>query len=334
MYKVISISRWGGLGRSSCSFGSMATSASQMSFSSVPSQPSELCDKSLTQSGIRNAGNTCYLNSTLQLLRMLLPKHHSPEVRDVLVKLDAKTLTYFDIRTFYNDHAKPKKSRSLTPDESVLFDAHYNLHRQQDASEILGRLLEKFVLMNIQSKVEPQEGTFVGTASTTIESQSVICVPIVSGLRDFYSLLDHEYGASQVVEHMTGDNRYRDTSGQLVDATKSHSLCLPPGFQSGDVVLFSLKRFQGDAVSQSKIDTEIVTPATFNMYVSGVPCQFELVGGIIHRGQLAGGHYWSFTRDQAGCTVFNDSSVSRCPLEQVPDIKQAYVLAYSVTILQ
>jgi ubiquitin C-terminal hydrolase len=341
MYKVISTSRWGGLGGSfyqtsgtTFSFDSMTTSASQQSFSSVPSQPRELCDKSSRESGIINIGNTCYLNSTLQLLRVLSPNCHSPAVQAILKKLNEKTLTDVDIKAFFNNHAKPEKPLSLTAAESALFDYRYNLHRQQDASEILGRLLEKFALMSIQSKVEPQEGTFVGTASTTIEPQSVICVPIFPGLGDFSSLLDHEYGASQVVEHMTGDNQYKDNSGTLVDAKKSHSLRLPTGFKSGDVVLFSLKRFQGDAVSQSKIDTEIVTPATFDMDVSGVRCRFELVAGIIHRGPLAGGHYWSFTRDQAGCTVFDDSTVSRCPLDQVPGITKAYVLAYKVTILQ
>lgn len=325
MNKVISASSWGGFGAnlwwstSGNTSGSGVTSASQQSFSS---QPVLLCDASLKQSGITNIGNTCYLNSTLQLLRVLSPKCHSQAVRDILAKLDAKTLTDRDIRNFYNDHVKPRK-----------LDLGYSLHLQQDASEILVRLLENVSLMSIQSMVVPQEGAFVGTASTTIESHSVICVPIVPGLRDFSSLLDHEYGASQVVEYMTGDNKYKDTSGQLVPAEKSHSLRLPLGFESGDVVLFSLKRFHSDGARQSKMDTEIVTPAIFDMQVSGVPCRFELVAGIIHSGSLAGGHYWSFTRDQAGCTVFNDSTVSHCPLDQVPGINHVYVLAYKVTTL-
>jgi hypothetical protein len=318
MYKVISQSRWGGAGRSFNRSTEEVGNHSKATLVSQQSLSDNLCDTSLRQSGIKNTGNTCYLNSTLQLLRVLSSNSHSCfslGLKAILAKLDANTLTYGDIQDFYNAHLQGGSS----------------LHTQQDVTEILGRLLQDVALMSIQSKVVPQEGAYVGTASTRIELQSMICVPIVPGKRDFFSLLDHEYGDSQVPEVLTGANKYRDTSGQLVNAKKSHSLLLPPEFQSGDVALFSLKRFQGDSEIPSKIDTEIVTPATFDMKVSGVPCRFELVAGIIHSGTLAGGHYWSFTRNQAGCTVFDDSRVSQCPLDRVPGINKAYVLAYRVS---
>jgi ubiquitin C-terminal hydrolase len=308
-----------------------------------PPTPALLCNPAHPHSGIANTGNTCYLNSTLQVLKRIqrnLTRHPDPEcasslqlVGATLTSLQNKTLTDQDTQTLY-DQFLAKSVFGLAP------LATGGLHTQQDAYETLAKLLGILnPLASITTTVTPISGY---SPSSKTEAHGIIPIPLNSttDTQTLHSLLEAEYGNTQKGEFLTGDNRYAvDKDSKIkVDARKTHHLTLPqhPAKQP-QVVVFSLKRFDYDHQGQTrvKISTPVTVEEEFIREIGGKFYQFSLVAGIIHGGTAHGGHYWSFAKypESPGFTVFNDSQVSTHPnASTISGIDTGgYVFAYEVT---
>jgi hypothetical protein len=346
LYKVMATSRFGNGGTAGSTQSALAAwLAQQAALVPLSQLPQNLCTSFHPHSGIVNIGNTCYLNSALQMMARFsahLTSDPNPAylpglklLGDTVQKINNQSLTRGDVITLY-DHflaADVAGLNKFTPG---------SLHVQQDASEVLTKFLGLFKpSIGIQTSTTPLDGDYKGRTSSRIESQAIVDVPIAfkpsqTGLLS--ELILNEYGVGQDGEVMSGDNQFVPVErSPAVDAMKTHHL-VPTNPEAGSsIVFFDLKRFtyNHQLKGREKISTPVSVDSQFVMQVGDAMVQFTLVGGIVHGGGAHGGHYWSFAQHdgQSGYTVFDDSTVVHvATADQIRGIDTGgYVFAYRMT---
>ncbi|CAN7001428.1 unnamed protein product [Brassica rapa subsp. trilocularis] len=317
--------------------------------------------------GLRNLGNTCYLNSVLQCLTYTPPlanfclSHKHSSHCDSFVDGERKRDCPFCIvekriaRSLSVDHAidAPNKISSCLK----IFAEHFKFGRQEDAHEFLRYVIDachntSLRLKKLRTKGGGGPESVNGSSSSSstevkeifggaMQSQ-VKCLPCGAESNKADEIMDISLeisNSSSVKESLQkffqpeildGNNKYKcESCKKLVTARKQMSV-----LQAPNILVIQLKRFEG--IYGGKIDKpitfgEILFLSTFMSKSSKDPQpEYKLFGIIVHSGYSPeSGHYYAYVKDSLNrWFCCNDASVTHSTLQEVLSEK-AYILFFS-----
>ncbi|XP_031259916.1 ubiquitin carboxyl-terminal hydrolase 25 [Pistacia vera] len=327
-------------------------------------QPSLLSDKRKRGPplGLRNLGNSCYLNSVLQCLT------YTPPLANFCLNLQHSSLCDL-ARDCPFCILEKRIVRSLSLDLTLdapakiqsclrIFAEHFRGGRQEDAHEFLRYVIDAchntcLRLKKLKRKGGDREAVngSVGNSSSSsvvkeifggaLQSQ-VKCLSCGAESNKVDEIMDisldilHSGSLKDAMqkffqpEVLEGNNKYKcENCKKLVAARKQMSI-----LQSPNILVIQLKRFGG--IFGGKIDKtiafeEILVLSSFMCKANQDPQpEYKLFGTIVHSGfSLDSGHYYAYIKDAMGrWYCCNDSSVSLSTLQEVLSEK-VYILFFS-----
>lgn len=282
--------------------------------------------------GLANCGNTCYLNSALQMFSYV------PE----LVNEMSKNSQLYSI---FNDLYKmPFQSVDLdnpTNKRLTLFNGMFPVIKtQQDVTEFIMRFYERFRITADYFKIKqiftttclnlpPAE---LGLPERRPEErlENSIELPINNGS----SIQELIHNTQQPEEIKDVEDCLTPGSPVLKGpATRVNRFEIP---DENRYLIIALKRFKDtgrtekDAQNRNvPIFERIDTPIEINREIQVGGVEYQVYGTILHTGTLKGGHYRfiKLKSDFSGCIVYNDETVTE--QSNIPDIRvDTYVAIY------
>ncbi|XP_058722741.1 ubiquitin carboxyl-terminal hydrolase 25 [Vicia villosa] len=322
-------------------------------------QPNLLSHKRKTAPpiGLRNLGNSCYLNSVLQCLTFTPPlanfslrSQHSLPCDSPGSSCPFCILEKQIARLLRADLTSDAPSKILSC--LRLFAEHFRCGRQEDAHEFLRYVIDACHNSCLRLKKLRKKGGGGGEGGASVvkeifggalQSQvKCLCCGYESNKVDemmdisldvFHSnsLRDSMQKFFQP-EVLDGNNKYKcDGCKKLVTAKKQMSI-----LQAPNVLVIQLKRFEG--ILGGKIDKtvgfeEVLVLSSFMCKASQDPQpEYKLFGTIVHSGySQESGHYYAYVKDAMGrWYCCDDSCVTLATLQEVLSEK-VYILFFSRT---
>ncbi|GMP53311.1 hypothetical protein CsSME_00018802 [Camellia sinensis var. sinensis] len=315
--------------------------------------------------GLKNLGNSCYLNSVLQCLTYTPPlasfclnSLHSSSCDSALAEIRECPFCILEKRI----------ARSLSVDLTLdtpakmnsclrIFAEHFRFGRQEDAHEFLRYVIDAchntcLRLKKLQQRRKGGGGDDEGFGGGTVVKEifggalqsQVKCLNCGAESNKVDEIMDisldvlHSTSLKESMqkffqaEVLDGNNKYKcENCKKLVTARKQMSL-----LQAPNVLVIQLKRFEG--VFGGKIDKAIAFEEV--LVLSSYMCkasqdthvEYKLFGTIVHSGfSPDSGHYYAYIKDAMGrWYCCNDSYVKLSNLEEVLSEK-VYILFFSCT---
>ncbi|KAK8842836.1 Ubiquitin carboxyl-terminal hydrolase 34 [Tritrichomonas musculus] len=268
-------------------------------------------------SGLRNLGDTCYLNSVFQQLYHLDQIRHLITTHEFKKEDELKTLQDIFLSMRYT-------SRPFADTTSFVETWHdcanelINPREQQDAVEFFLSLANSFP-ENIKKMFEGEMKHYIKGIRSDFERTNKevfynICVSIKNH-RDISSSFKEFIQDKYLHDHEKPNN------SQMIH---TKILKLP------EILVIQLNRFEYDqqTMSRKKINNKFEFSKNLNVEKiidresNESDYLYELSGIIIHRGVATGGHYYSYILKNDGWWCFNDSSVSKANENEV--FQEAY----------
>jgi ubiquitin carboxyl-terminal hydrolase 34 len=287
--------------------------------------------------GLRNLGNTCYMNSLLTQLYM------NPVFRSFIINqpmmdhnrqiLLAETQVLFS--RMQNGYAPFGDPQYVARNIRTYFDEPINVHEQMDVEEFFNLLFEQWETQLDSTEAKESFRAFYG-GKLVNQIKSKECDHVSENEERYLNVQCDVYGKTTLSESlqafiegdvMQGDNQYKceKCGGRMVDAVRRARLKEIP-----DNLILHLKRFNYDLTLQrrNKINDYFEFPLSIDMnpytldYDENEPEQqqpdmFELVGVLVHKGQAEHGHYISYIRERPSFEgappvwlLFDDSEVT------------------------
>lgn len=297
--------------------------------------------------GLRNSGNTCYLNSALQCLTHLSPLANyaiSCSHSNVCSKGRAGLFCAYCALEKHIRQVLETPKGVIHPSSIVqnLKQISKSLRpgRQEDSHEFLLRLVDACIssAKGLPGNSAFLDAVFHGRFRSRIECQ--VCYTPSDCFDPFMDISLDLAGSNTLqdcfrrftsTEVLQGANAYGcKTCKKKVTARKQFSLDKVPA-----VLTVQLKRFDVSRNIAGKIHRRIGYPATLDIepYLSEKrgPCLYDLVGLIVHQGaSLSSGHYYSYCRAPSGFWLkCDDECVTQVKVETVlSEMSGAYILFY------
>lgn len=271
--------------------------------------------------GFLNLGNTCYLNSGLQLLLNI------PEFCNLILNNREKTnelslLSKFIILYHSSNRGslKPKFIKDIVAKNNSIF----NGFSQEDSQEFLIYFLD---FLDNQIKNNKINDLFGIKINKIIKCKAISCLKksvtnenrlfLILDIKDYKDLNDC-YRNYKISEKLEEENRYfcEKCNKKRIASKKLQVQKWPKN------LIIVLKRFHQDGYSFSKNDNFLKIPINWRH-------NYKLKGGVIHSGRLGGGHYVYFGYNENKWYLFDDSVISKIKLNKLNEYtKRAYLLHY------
>jgi ubiquitin carboxyl-terminal hydrolase 36/42 len=271
--------------------------------------------------GLNNLGNTCYMNSALQMVFTNL------DLCKLIIKYENRSeeLTKIsDFIKFYHDSSResinPAIIKSIVGNKKDTFLGY----RQQDAEEFLTYFL---FLLNSNIKDNLVDNLYNIKIKQIVKCKVMKCLnlsesifnytKLVLEVKDFDSL-DDCYRHFKLSEKLDGDNMYFcDNCKKKRIASKRYEVVEWPKH-----LIVMLKRFVHVNGRLDKNTKSIDIPFEWRK-------GYKLVGGIHHSGSLNGGHYVYFGKYDNNWYLFNDCNVSQLHSSSLDNLKNnSYIYYY------
>lgn len=270
--------------------------------------------------GLNNLGNTCYLNSALQIIvnctvltkvilsqtfkspilntyKQFLINYKRNDIRSSISPYDIKTMVGQKDKRFLNN-AQHDSHEFLINLMEILDDELKNEYKENQTS-ILGIKLEDLMSNIFDTTVS----SIIYSEDTDEKSKNrigekILSLPIPNSRQ---ISLDDCLNLYTKIEKLTGDSQWRsEKENKLVDAYKRLYLKSLPKY-----LLIQLKRFAFFSFS-NKNDNDVEVP--LNLKIKDY--NYELRGIIFHMGGANGGHYISIIKKEDKWFACNDNSVT------------------------
>lgn len=231
-------------------------------------------------SGIHNLGNTCYVNSVVQLLRYTRPVVR-PLVNETPKRSSGETDEIMNSFLDLLYQGGDPKNFVLSLDE-LGFDPVL----QHDAHEFFITMIDK--LYEAVDFKNPFEGTYVSTLTcknghASISKEKFICLSVNGGV-------------DKGVRAIAQPENVECKCDQCEETTMLKTVTV----ETGDAVCFHIKRFDH---TFRKLEYEIPIRKRWDDYT--------LVGICNHTGGMHGGHYTATVKTDEGWIVTNDEAVHK-----------------------
>lgn len=274
--------------------------------------------------GFINIGNTCYLNSALQML------FNIPEFCNLInrYKKKSRDLNYISkfIDTFHNKQngsISPVKIKKMVEKRNDMFEGI----DQQDSAEFLIFFLD---IIDDQIKNDKLHEV-IGISTATITKCKIInCLNVSTynekrmflmlNITDETKTLNDCYRNYKIREKLDGDNKYfcEKCQKKRIASKKTEIKKWPRN------IIIWLKRFEQTMYGSRKNDKEIECPYDWRH-------GYKLVGGVYHSGSLNGGHYIYFGRYKNSWYYISDNNINEVGISKINQIKDnAYMLHYRI----
>lgn len=257
--------------------------------------------------GFTNLGNTCYLNSGLQMIIQ------NKDLCNVVLSLADKSEILNEygnlIKQYYSNrdtYISPEVVKSITSTRNKIFFGY----QQQDSSEfiitfldILNEEINKVINENIVDEIYQIE------ISTNTKCKVLNCLSVSTNIEkstmlmlnidDSCNNLDDCYRLSKRRIKFEDDNKYFcEKCNKKRIASQRKEISLWPKH-----LIICLKRFTQNGDRYSRNSQEIMVPVIWRE-------KYRLKGIVYHSGSLHGGHYVYIGCVENKWYLFNDDSVS------------------------
>ncbi|EDO32736.1 predicted protein, partial [Nematostella vectensis] len=303
--------------------------------------------------GLSNLGNTCFLNSVVQVLTYTAPlvnylatQEHTRECQMVGFCMMCELQRHI-LRTFnhqQNESIKPlciiQRLRSIAK--------HLRFGHQEDAHEFLRYVIDgmqKSCLAGQPEKMDrySKETTIVHGIFGGYYRSQVQCLKCHNTSNTFDPLMEimvdikHSPSVVRAIQRMCkaelldGDNLYQcPRCKKKVPAHKQVLIHRPPNILTIQLKRFDYHHMFGGKVSKEITYTEHLDLRPFMTNPKGPPLKYKLYGVLVHSGYSCNsGHYYCYVRGSNDCWYnMNDSMVRQVGLNTVL-AQQAYLLFYS-----
>jgi ubiquitin C-terminal hydrolase len=284
--------------------------------------------------GFNNMGNTCYLNAGLQMMIQnvdlcnLILKYYQQSV--ILNKIGNVILEYHNYQHAQNHSITPNEIKKIVEERQKIFYGY----GQQDSSEFVicflniideeikkidinSKEIENIFGININIRIKCKYNTCL-QISNTKETNNFLLLDIDQDS----STLDDLYRKFKSYEMLTEENQYFcEKCNCKRIASKRYQVIEWPNY-----LLINLKRFKqnGHCVTKQNQHIDINISWRHDM---------NLIGAVIHYGNINGGHYVYVGKQANKWYLFNDNSISEINSENELNniLNFAYLLAYKKT---
>ena len=252
--------------------------------------------------GFYNLGNTCYLNSGLQMLINI------PELCNLILNHKEKTnelkyIAEFIIKYHSSDNGvmKPNKIKKIISNKNSIFSG-FNQEDSQEfviyfldfIDEQLKNSLNDFMGIKINNLIKCKEINCL-TVSKTSETKLFLMLEI----KPNFETLNDCYRDYKNREKLQGDDRYycEKCKKKRIASKRIEVTNWPTN------LIIVLKRFYFNGREYEKNNQFIDIPLLWRH-------NYKLVGGVIHSGRLGGGHYVYFGKKKNKWYLFDDSHIN------------------------